>query len=150
MVIDSRLGWQKLRDSRKLGFRGGFLPPESGKATQRWLGKGGNAGGIESMRGPFARRRRRTGRGKALKEALNALEGVRGRYGRSRSRRGGGGGRKAYGDIAGLGGGVLAMALTILILLWLVRRKLASEHVPGTEAPEEEGVVEEAPPEETD
>jgi hypothetical protein len=102
------------------------------------------------MWGPFGRRRRRTGRGEALKEALSALEGVRGRYGRSRSsRRGGGGGGRAYGDIAGLGVGVVAMVLTILLLLWLVRRKLASENVPATEAPEE-GVVEEAPPEETD
>ena len=99
------------------------------------------------MWGPFGRRR--SGRGEALREALNALEGVRGRYGRSRSRRGGGGGGRAYGDIAELGVGVVAMVLTILLLLWLVRRKLASENVPATEAPEE-GVVEEAPPEETD
>ena len=103
------------------------------------------------MWGPFGRRRRRrrTGRGEALKEALSALEGVRGRYGRSRSRRGGGGGGRAYGDIAGLGVGVVAMVLTILLLLWLVRRKMASENVPATEAPEEGG-VEEAPSEETD
>jgi hypothetical protein len=105
------------------------------------------------MWGPFgrSRRRRSTGRGEALKEALSALESVRGRYGRSRSSRrgGGGGGGRAYGDIAGLGVGVVAMVLTILLLLWLVRRKLASENVPATEAPEE-GVVEEAPPEETD
>jgi hypothetical protein len=93
------------------------------------------------MWGPFgrSRRRRSTGRGEALKEALSALEGVRGRYGRSRSsRRGGGGGGRAYGDIAGLGVGVVAMVLTILLLLWLVRRKLASENVPATEAPPEE------------
>jgi hypothetical protein len=97
------------------------------------------------MWGPFGRRRRRTGRGEALKEALSALQSVRERNGRSRSRRGGGG--RAYGDIAGVGVGVLAMVLTILLLLWLVRRKLASENVPATEAPEE-SVLEEAPPEE--
>ena len=104
------------------------------------------------MWGPFgrSRRRRSTRRSEALKEALSALEGVRGHYGRSRSRRVGGGGGRDYGDIAGLGVGVLAMALTILLLLWLVRRKLASENVPATEAPEEEGIVEEVPPEETD
>ena len=94
------------------------------------------------------KRRRRTGRGEALKDALSALEGVRGRYGRSRSsRRGGGGGGRAYGDIAGLGVGVVAMVLTILLLLWLVRRLSSENAPPATEAPE--AGVEEAPPEET-
>ena len=100
------------------------------------------------MWGPFGRRRR-SGRGEALREALSALEGVRGRYGWARSRRGGG---RAYGDIAGLGVGVLAMVLTILLLLWLVRRKLASENAPPATEPTEEGVEgapQEAPPEET-
>src|SRR5215207_7285514 len=89
------------------------------------------------------RRRRRTGRGEALKEALSALKSVRGRDGRPRSRRGKG--EKAYGDIVGLGVGILAMVLTLLLLLWLVR-KLSSENAPpATEAPE--GSIEEAPPE---
>jgi hypothetical protein len=99
------------------------------------------------MRGPFGWRRR-SERGEALKDALSALEGVRGHYGRSRSRRGGGGGGRDHGDIAGLGVGVVAMVLTILLLLWLVRRRLASENATATEAPEE-GIVEGAPPEET-
>jgi hypothetical protein len=90
------------------------------------------------------KRRRRTGRGEALKQALSALESVRGRYGRSRTRRGGG---RAYGDIVGLGVGVLAMVLTILLLLWLVRRLTSENALPSTEAPE--AGVEEAPPEET-
>ena len=90
------------------------------------------------------RRRRRTGRGEALKQALSALESVWGGYGRSRTRRGGG---RAYGDILGLGVGVLAMVLTILLLLWLVRRLTSENAPPVTEAPEEG--VEEAPPEET-
>jgi hypothetical protein len=94
------------------------------------------------MWGPFGRRRR-TGRGEALKQALSALKSVRGRYGQSRSRSGGG---KAYGGTVGLGVGVLAMVLTILLLLWLVRR-LTSENAPATEAPEEG--IEEAPPEGT-
>ena len=91
------------------------------------------------------KRRRRTGRGEALKQALSALESVRGRYGRSRSSRRGGG--RAYGDIVGLGVGVLAMVLTILLLLWLVRRLTSENAPPSTEAPE--AGVEEAPPEET-
>jgi hypothetical protein len=90
------------------------------------------------------KRRRTTGRGEALKQALSALESVRGRYGRSRTRRGGG---RAYGDIVGLGVGVLAMVLTILLLLWLVQRLRSENAPPSTEAPE--AGVEQAPPEET-
>ena len=89
------------------------------------------------------KRRRRTGRGEALKQALSALESVRGRYGHSRTRRGG----RAYGEFVGHGVGVLAMVLTILLLLWLVRRLSSENAPPATEAPE--AGVEEAPPEET-
>jgi hypothetical protein len=90
------------------------------------------------------KRRRTTGRGEALKQALSALESVRGRYGRSRTRRGGG---RAYGDIVGLWVGVLAMVLTILLLLWLVQRLRSENAPPSTEVPE--AGVEQAPPEET-
>ena len=87
------------------------------------------------------KRRRRTGRGEALKQALSALKSVRGRYGRSRTRRGGG---RAYGEFVV---GVLAMVLTILLLLWLARRLTSENAPPSTEAPE--AGVEQAPPEET-
>ena len=90
------------------------------------------------------KRRRRTGRGEALKQAFSALESVRGRYRISRTRRGGG---RAYGEFVGLGVGVLALVLTILLLLWLVRRLTSENAPPSTEAPE--AGVEEAPPEET-
>jgi hypothetical protein len=92
------------------------------------------------MWGRFGRRRRRTGRGEALKQALSAFGSVWGQYGRLRSRCEGG---RAHGDTVGGGVGVLALVLTILLLLWLVRR-LSSENTPATEAPEEG--VEEAPP----
>ena len=102
------------------------------------------------MWGPFGRSRRRTGREEALERALSALGNVRRRYGRSRSSRGGGGrGGRAYGGAVGIGIGVLAMVLTILLLIWVVRRK-AKENAPTSPA-EEEGVggEEAAPPEET-
>jgi hypothetical protein len=89
------------------------------------------------------RRRRRTGRGEALKESLSALKSVRRRDGRSRSRRGIV--EKAYGDTVGLGIGILAMVLTVLLLLWLVRRLTSENAPPDTEVPE--GSVEEVPPE---
>ncbi len=92
------------------------------------------------MWGRLERRRRNTGRDEALARALSALDNVRGRYGRSRSRREG----KTYDDVVGLGIGVLAMVLTILLLFWLVRR-LTRE----TTLAEEEGVGEDVPPEET-
>jgi len=85
------------------------------------------------MWGRFGQRRRRAGRGEALKQTLSAWKSVQGQYGPSRNRRRGG---RAYGDTVGLGVGVLAMVLTILLLLWLVRR-LTSENAPATEAPEE-------------
>ena len=91
------------------------------------------------------KRRRRTRRGEALKQTLNALKSARGQDGRSRSSRRGGG--RAYGEFVGLGVGVLAMVLTILLLLWLVRRLTSETAPPSTEAPE--AGVEEAPPEET-
>ena len=81
------------------------------------------------------KRRRRTGRGEALKQTLNALKSVRGQDGRPRSSRRGGG--RAYGDTVGLGVGILAMLLTILLLLWLVRRLTSENAPPATEAPEE-------------
>ncbi len=96
------------------------------------------------MRRRFGRRRKRTGRGEVLEQAFNALGNVRRRYGRSRGRRGRG---RAYGDAVGLGIGVLAMVLTLLVLFWLVRR-LTRETAPATPA-EEAGVGEDAPPEET-
>ena len=87
------------------------------------------------MWGRLGRRRSRTGRGDALKQALSAFESVRGQYGRPRrSRRGGG---RAYGDSVGLGVGILAMVLTILLLLWLVRRLSSENAPPATEAAEE-------------
>ncbi len=92
------------------------------------------------MWGRFGRRKRRTGQGEALERALSALENVRGRYGRSRSRREG----RTYDDAVGLGIGVLAMVLTTLLLFWLVRR-LTRE----TTTAEEEGVGEDVPQEET-
>ena len=86
------------------------------------------------MWGRFGRRwRRRSGRGETLKEALSALHSIRGRNGLSRSSRGGG---RAYGNTVGLGVGVVAMVLTILLLLWLARR-LTRENAPATEAPKE-------------
>ena len=96
------------------------------------------------MRGRFGRRRTRTGRGEVLEQALIALGNLRGRYERSRGRRGRG---RAYGDAVGLGIGVLAIGLTLLLLFWLVRR-LTRETAPATPV-EEEGVGEDAPPEET-
>ncbi len=80
-------------------------------------------------------RRRRPGRGEALKESLSALKSVRGREGLSRSRRGGG--EKAYGATLGLGVGILAMVLALLLLLWLLRRSSSENTPPATEAPEE-------------
>ena len=92
------------------------------------------------------KRRRRTERGEALKKALSASESVRGLYGRSRTRRGGG---WAYGDIVGLGVGVLAMVLTILLLLWLVRRLTSENASPTPASGASEAGVGEVPPEET-
>jgi hypothetical protein len=88
------------------------------------------------------RRRRRNGRGEALEEALSALKSVRGRNGRPRIRRGKG--EKAYGDTVGLGVGILAIVLTLLLLLWLVRKLTSENAPPATEAPE--GSIEETPP----
>jgi hypothetical protein len=81
------------------------------------------------------KRRRRPGRGEALKETLSALKSVRGRDGRSRSWRGGG--EKAYGATVGLGFCILAMVLALVLLLWLVRRSTSENTPPATEAPEE-------------
>ena len=68
------------------------------------------------------KRRRRTRRGEALKQTLNALKSVRGQDGRSRSSRRGGG--RAYGHTVWLGVGAL-LIFTGTISLLLRRRRRA-------------------------
>jgi hypothetical protein len=87
--------------------------------------------------------RRRTGRAKALEEALSALGNVRGRYGRSRSSRRGG--RRAYGNAVGLGMGLLAIVMMAGLLFWLLRRGARGT---ASVIPEPEEGVEAVPPEE--
>src|SRR5215207_1178883 len=72
------------------------------------------------------KRRRRTGRGDALKQTLNALKSVRGQDGRSRSSRRGGG--RAYGHTVWLGVGAL-LIVTGTIWLLLRRRRAVREAV---------------------
>src|SRR5215204_2807371 len=72
------------------------------------------------------KRRRRTGRGEALKQTLNALKSVRGQDGRSRSSRRGGG--RAYGHTVWLGVGAL-LIVTGTIWLLLRRRRAVREAV---------------------
>ena len=86
------------------------------------------------MWGRFGRRRSK--HSEAVEQAIDALEKVRGRFGRLRTRRGG----RAYGDAVGLGLGVLVAVVVLSLLLWRFRRTTV-ETIPA-----EEG-VEAAPPE---
>jgi hypothetical protein len=64
-------------------------------------------------------RQRKTRRSKAVEQATNALQTVRGRFGEGRTGRE----ERAYGSAVWLGaGGVLAMATLTLLLLWLLGR----------------------------
>src|SRR5919202_1316041 len=85
-------------------------------------------------------RRRRSRRDEALERAVGALENVRGRFGRLRTRRE----QRAYGDAVGLGVGVLVIVLVLLLLYWRFRRT-AGETTSAIPAPEEG--VEATPPE---
>ena len=73
------------------------------------------------------KRRRRTRRGEALKQTLNALKSVRGQDGRSRSSRRGGG--RAYGHTVWLGVGALLIFTGTISLLLRRRRRAAREAV---------------------
>ena len=73
------------------------------------------------------KRRRRTRRGEALKQTLNALKSVRGQDGRSRSSRRGGG--RAYGHTVWLGVGALLIVTGTIALLLRRRRRAAREAV---------------------
>ena len=98
----------------------------------------------KSMWGRF--RQRKTRRSKAVEQATNALQTVRGRFGEGRTGRE----ERAYGSAVWLGaGGVLAMATLILLLLWLLGRGRRSREEsaptsPLAEVPEED--VEAVPP----
>ncbi len=77
-------------------------------------------------------RRRRTRRSEAVEQAIVALENVRERFGRLRTRRGG----RAYGDAVGLGIGVLLTVLVLSLLFWRFRRT-ARETTSAIPVPEE-------------
>src|SRR5215210_5042972 len=90
-------------------------------------------------------RQRKTRRSKAVEQATNALQTVRGRFGEGST------GRKerAYGSAVWLGaGGVLAMATLTLLLLWLLgrgrRSRSREESAPTSPVAEED--VEAVPP----
>ena len=100
-------------------------------------------------------RQRKTRRSKAVEQATNALQTVRGRFGEGRTGRE----ERAYGSAVWLGaGGVLAMATLILLLLWLLGRGRRSREEtaptsPVSPVPEEDvetvplgGVVSPGPP----
>src|SRR5215218_5412858 len=95
----------------------------------------------KSMLGRF--RQRKTRRSKAVEQATNALQTVRGRFGEGST------GRKerAYGSAVWLGaGGVLAMATLILLLLWLLGSGRRSREESAPTSPVQEEDVEAVPP----
>ena len=65
-------------------------------------------------------RRKRDRRREAIEQAMNALEDMRKRFGKSKAGRGGGGG--AYSSAVGLGMGVLAIIVVLSLLYWRFRR----------------------------
>jgi outer membrane biosynthesis protein TonB len=78
----------------------------------------------------------------AVEQARDALENVRGRFGRTkRTRREG----SAYGKLVGRGIAVLILLTVIAIAFRLLRRRAREEAAPTTPAPEE-GVEEATPP----
>ena len=79
----------------------------------------------------------------AVEQAWDALENVRGRFGRTqRTRREG----RAYGKLVGRGIAVLVLLTIIALAFRLLRRRAREETAPATPAPEE-GVEEATPPE---
>jgi outer membrane biosynthesis protein TonB len=79
----------------------------------------------------------------AVEQARDALENVRGRFGRTqRSRREG----RAYGKLVGRGIAVLTLLTISALAFRLLRRRAREETTPATPAPEE-GVEEATPPE---
>jgi outer membrane biosynthesis protein TonB len=79
----------------------------------------------------------------AVEQARDALENIRGRFGRTkRTRREG----RAYGKLVGPGIAVLVLLTVIALAFRLLRRRAREETAPATPAPEE-GVEEATPPE---
>jgi outer membrane biosynthesis protein TonB len=79
----------------------------------------------------------------AVEQARDALENVRGRFGKTkRTRREG----RAYGKLVERGIAVLLLLTSTALAFWLLRRRAREETAPTTPAPEE-GVEEATPPE---
>jgi outer membrane biosynthesis protein TonB len=79
----------------------------------------------------------------AVEQARDALENVRGRFGRTKTTRRQG---RAYGKLVGPGIAVLVLLTISALAFRLLRRRAREETAPATPAPEE-GVVEATPPE---
>ena len=79
----------------------------------------------------------------AVEHARDALENVRGRFGRTKTTRREG---RAYGKLVGRGIAVLTLLTIIALAFRLLRRRAREETAPATPAPEE-GVEEATPPE---
>ena len=79
----------------------------------------------------------------AVEQARDALENVRGRFGRPNTTRREG---RAYGKLVGRGIAVLVLLTIIALAFRLLRRRAREETAPATPAPEE-GVEEATPPE---
>jgi hypothetical protein len=70
----------------------------------------------------------------AVEEARDALENVRGRFGRTKRTRHEG---SAYGKLVGPGIAVLVLLTISALAFWLLRKRAREETAPTTPAPEE-------------
>jgi len=110
----------------------------SGKSMGRRFGRGARGGDvveetIDTLLGALI----------AVEQARDALENVRGRFGRTKRTRHEG---RAYGKLGGPGIAVLVLLTIGALAFWLLRRRAREETAPATPAPEE-GVEEATPPE---
>jgi outer membrane biosynthesis protein TonB len=112
-------------------------------------------GGGKSMWGRFGQRARRSdvleqaidalvGALLVVEQARDALENVRGRFGRTQTTRHEG---RAYGKLVGRGIAVLVLLTIIALAFRLLRRRAREESAPATTTAPEEGVEEATPPE---
>src|SRR5215213_439077 len=109
-----------------------------GKSMGRRFGRGARGGDvveqtIDTLLGALI----------AVEQARDALENVRGRFGRTKRTRHEG---RAYGKLGGPGIAVLVLLTIGALAFWLLRRRAREETAPATPAPEE-GVEEATPPE---